>query len=439
MPADNAPSAPRVLDVGALPTLEEYGYTGGRQSFHTFCERVFAPGGPRFLRSADGALAVFRHADIRALGAAPDMSTLAPAVLFPGLLDGPTPATDRPGFAVADLLKNQLFTTNAPLNPALRKVLLNQIGPKQVAAQADRTRAIVADLLGALPQGVPVDFVRQVAEPLIGRFWGGLLDMPDDEAEAAAVEARQMSPMLSLRPDPKAGADIDAAARAYRALVQGAADRALAKGGCPFVAGVARDLSAIDIGDDLGHVGFVPKSAGAFLSGNLFDGFHTAVLGVANTLYALLRRPEVLEEVRRFPEKAAAAVAECLRLEPPVIQLSRLTTAEIVYDDVVIPKGVLVTIMWGVGNHDPSAFPDPGTFDLDRPQQGATMFGGGAHICPGRFVALLAARSMVEVLAASEFNVAPASDENYWLSGSAMSQLVHLPVFLEKTALGAAS
>ncbi|HEY2658451.1 MAG TPA: cytochrome P450 [Caulobacteraceae bacterium] len=422
-----------------MPTLQDYGYSGGRDSFHTFCEQVFTPGAPRFLRSTDGALAVFRHADIRALGAAPDMSTLAPALLFPGLLDGPCPATDLPGFDVADLIKNQLFTSNAPLNPALRKVLLNQIGPRPIALRADHTRAVAADLLGALPRNVPVDLVRQVAEPLIGRFWGALLDMSDAEGMAAAVEARRMSPMLSLSPDPQARAGIDAAARAYRALVEGAADRALVKGGCPFVAGIARDLSAIDVGDDLGHVGFVPKSAGAFLSGNLFDGFHTAVLGVANTLYVLLQHPDILQEVRRFPEKAAAAVAESLRLEPPVIQLNRLTTAEIIYGDVVIPKGVLVMVMWGVGGHDPTVFPDPGKFDLNRPQQGATTFGGGAHICPGRFVALLAARSMVEALIASELEVVFASDQNHWLPGSAMSQLFHLPVFIEKAAKGAAN
>ncbi|MGA0599363.1 cytochrome P450 [Caulobacter sp. KR2-114] len=434
MTADTLAAAPHMLDVGALPTLGDYGYAGGRQSFHAFCRRVFAPGGPRFLRSADGALAVFRHADVRALAAAPDMSTLAPAVMFPGLLEDPAQSAGRPGFAVADLIKNQLFTSNAPLNPALRRVLLNQVGPRPVATHADRTRAIAAELLAGLPIGEPVDFVGRFAEPLIGRYWGGLLDMPDDEAVAAAVEARRMSPMLNLAPKPEARAGIDAAARAYRGLVEGAGDRALAKGDCPFVAGIARDLAAIDIADDLGHGGFVPKSAGAFLAGNLFDGFHTAALAVANTLYVLAQRPHVLAALRRSPEKIAAAVSESLRLEPPVIQLNRLTTAEVAYDDVIIPQGVQVMVMWGVGNQDPAAFPDPERFDLDRPQQGVTTFGGGAHICPGRFVASLAARCMVETVIASGLQVSLASDEDHWLPGSVMSQLAQLPVVLTKAA-----
>ena len=200
----DATSEPRVVDVGSLPTLDDYGYAGGRQGLRAFCARVFVPGGPRFLRGPGGALAVFRHADVRALAAASDMSALAPAIAFPGLLDGPTPAVDRPGFAVADLIKNQLFTSNPPLNPALRRVMLNQLGPKPVAAHAARTRALAVDILERLPLGAPIDFVRQVAEPLVGRFWGGLLAMPEDDAVAAAVEARRMSPMLHLRPDPEA-------------------------------------------------------------------------------------------------------------------------------------------------------------------------------------------------------------------------------------------
>jgi cytochrome P450 len=436
MSVDPPPSGPQVIDVASLPTLEAYGYVGGRQSLRAFCSRVFAPGGPRFLRSADGSLALFRHADVRAMGAEPNLSALAPAVTFPGLLDGPAAAVDRPGFAVADLIKNQLFTSNPPLNPALRRVMLNQVGPKQMAGYADQTRAIAVDILKALPSGAPVDLVTEVAEPLVGRFWAALLDMAPDEGWAAAVEARRMSPMLSLRPDPGARAGVDAAARAYRALVEGAGDRALAKGGCPFIQGIAKDLSTIDIEDDLHYVGYVPKSAGAFLAGNLFDGFHTAVLAAVNTLHVLLHHPAAFDEVRRSPDKVGAAVAESLRLEPPVIQLNRIATGEIRHEDVIIPEGVRVAVMWGAANHDPAAFPDPERFDLARPQQGATTFGGGAHICPGRFAAVLVARSLVEALIEIDIEVRPTPGPDAWIDNNVMCQLAHLPVLLGPRAAG---
>jgi cytochrome P450 len=420
---------PRAIDIASLETFEDYGYSGGRDSFRTFCERVFAPGGPRFLRDGD-ALVMFRHADVRSIGVHPQLSTLAPNVMFPGVLNVPAPDPGRVGFAIADLIKNQLFSSNPPLNPALRRVLLNQIGPKQTAAYADRTRAVASELLNAVPAGAEIDLVQDVAEPLTGRFWGALIGMPDEEAVAAAVAARRMTPMLYLRQTAESLAAADSAARAYRSLVEGGALRSLARGGCPFVDQVAKDLATIDIEDDLDYGGYVPKTAGAFLAGNLFDGFHTAALAAANTLYALLSHPAALEQVERSPEMAAAAVAESLRLESPVIHLNRIATEDIVEDDIVIPKGTRVIVMWGAANHDPAAFPDPEVFDIARPQQGATTFGGGAHICPGRFVAALISRCLVEALIETRTKLTIVPGKAQWIGNNAMSQLARLPATL---------
>jgi len=428
-------AAPERLDLAALPTLESYGYDGGREALRRFCANVFQPDGPRFLRTGGGALVLFRHADLRAMAAEPHLSTLAPAQMFGGLLTAP-PSDEPPlGFAMADLIKNQLFSSNAPLNPILRKILLNQIGPRPTAALADSTRRLAGEILAARPTGTPVDVVRDIAEPLIGRYWGALLGMTDEEALSAAVEARRMTPMLFLRQTAESTAEADAAARVYRATVEQAVGRSGPGGGCPLVAGIAHDLAAVDIPDDLDHGGYVPRTAGAFLAGNLFDGFHTAALAAANTIHVLLRHPDVLDVLRIQPDRIAAAVSECLRLEPPVIHLARYASEDIAYDGHVIPKGSHVTVMWGAAGRDPAAFPAPDVFDLSRPSQGATTFGGGAHICPGRFAATLMARSLVEALLDSGLSMRRVEGPDDWIDNNAMCQLRHLPVVLEPLAV----
>lgn len=432
MSGDIVADHPHVLDIGALPTLEDYGYDGGRMAFRRFCARAFQPGGPRFLRGDGGALVVFRHTDLRALAARPELSALAPNQLFPGLL-GVEPLEEKPvGFAIADLIKNQLFGANGVLNATLRKVLLNQIGPKPTAARSDAARQIAGRILEDLPLGETVDLVERIAEPLIGLYWGGLIGMTDEEALSAAVQARKMTPMLFLRPDGDGIVEADAAATAYRGLVEGASQRALVAGGCPFVSDMARDLAMVDIADDLDHGGYVPKTVGAFLAGNLFDGFHTAAVAITNTIRTLIDNAEVANRLRAEPEKAAAAVSECLRLEPPVIHLNRIVSADLEYDGWTFPAGTRVMMMWGAANRDPEAFPDPECFDLDRPQQGSTTFGGGAHICPGRFVAGLVARSLVEALIERRIEVRAAGDADDWIGNHAMCQLRHLPVILER-------
>lgn len=429
---NRANRTPVRLEVADLPTLADYGYEGGRVAFRQFCNRAFKPGAPRFLKSDTGALAVFRHADLRAMAAKPELAAMAPNQLFPGLLTAELPEEKPVGFAIADLIKNQLFASNGVLNANLRKVLLTQIGPKPTAARAEAARETAVHVLRGLPLGQSIDAVERIAEPLIGLFWGALIGMSETEALDAAVQARKMTPMLFLQMEWEGIQQADTAAKAYRAVVEGAGQRALKTGGCPFVSNMAQDLAAIDMADDLDYGGYVPKTVGAFLAGNLFDGFHTAALAVANTLRTLLDHPEVMTELHAEPERISAAVAECLRLEAPVIHLNRIVSADLEYDDLVIPAGTKVLMMWAAANRDPEAFSDPDRFDLTRPQQGVTTFGGGAHICPGRFVASLVAKSLVEALVAERVQIRAAGDIDDWISNHAMCQLRHLPVILER-------
>jgi cytochrome P450 len=145
----------------------------------------------------------------------------------------------------------------------------------------------------------------------------------------------------------------------------------------------------------------------------------------------VIQRPSRPCGARRL---AGAAVSEALRLEPPVVFLKRWLLDDVAYGGALIPRDSVVVMLWAAGNHDPAAFPDPERFDLDRPRQGLTTFGGGGHICPGRHVAGMLARVMLETFLAEGVELERLDEPGSWIEGHMMSQLRTLPVRVRRRA-----
>ena len=190
------------------------------------------------------------------------------------------------------------------------------------------------------------------------------------------------------------------------------------------------------IGTRVVHRRYVDYSH-AHYAGNLVDGFHTAALAAANTFHALLQNPEAMSTVRRAPETLPRAIAEALRLEPPVLALSRYVLRDFHFDGLVLPAGNKVTMMWAAGNHDPSVFPEPERFDMGRPQAGLTTFGSGIHICPGRYAGVMLTRVMLEEFAAQGVRLRNADAPAEWIADHFMNQLRVFPAEISRVETSA--
>jgi cytochrome P450 len=92
-----------------------------------------------------------------------------------------------------------------------------------------------------------------------------------------------------------------------------------------------------------------------------------------------------------------------------------------------LAAGTGIEMMWGAGNLDPAAFPEPERFDPSRRLQGTTIFGGGGHICPGRHAALMLTRILLETMDRDGVVLTPVG-EPQWLDRHALCQLASMPV-----------
>jgi len=93
-------------------------------------------------------------------------------------------------------------------------------------------------------------------------------------------------------------------------------------------------------------------------------------------------------------------VEEALRAEGSLRGMFRRTTQEVELGGATIPAGALVQILFGSANRDPTKFPEPDRFDIDRDGDAPHLaFGRGIHYCIGAALARLQAKVSLEVLA----------------------------------------
>ena len=120
----------------------------------------------------------------------------------------------------------------------------------------------------------------------------------------------------------------------------------------------------------------------------LAAGFETTVNLLGNGIRMLLDAPQHVDTLGRRPELWPNAVEEILRLDSPVQLTARVARKDVAVAGMRIKAGELVVIYLAAANRDPSVFPDPHRFDIERANAGRHLaFSGGRHFCLGAALA----------------------------------------------------
>jgi cytochrome P450 len=122
-------------------------------------------------------------------------------------------------------------------------------------------------------------------------------------------------------------------------------------------------------------------------------GQDTSARLVAFCFRVLGEDPALQDRLRAEPEKIPDFIEEVLRFDNPVKTLSRLAVESTQVGGVEMPAGSVVTVNIGGANRDPRHFPDPNTFNVDRPGvRDHIAFSRGAHACIGAPLARMEVR-----------------------------------------------
>jgi len=158
----------------------------------------------------------------------------------------------------------------------------------------------------------------------------------------------------------------------------------------------------------------------------------TNLIGGAVDLFG--REPEHFERLRQQPEQIPAAVEELLRYTSPIQGLYRTAVRDYPVGPVTIPAGARVLVSFAAANRDPTVYPDPDAFRLDRVDQAPHLaFGNGVHMCLGAALTRLEAVAVLRELVERVDRFEPLGG-TVWSTNSSLRGPVRLPVRLVPAA-----
>jgi len=156
-----------------------------------------------------------------------------------------------------------------------------------------------------------------------------------------------------------------------------------------FAAGTERSVDYATIVRNLIGFLFQTYDATAGLIGN-----SVRLLACNNALHRRLQAEDAL--LRPF-------VWEVMRFDPPVQNTRRFAIEDVRLGNLTIRAGEQVLLILAAANRDPSEFPVPDRFDLNRASPPAFGFGLGKHECPGKPLALEITCAALRILLTSSF------------------------------------
>lgn len=120
----------------------------------------------------------------------------------------------------------------------------------------------------------------------------------------------------------------------------------------------------------------------------------------------LIKNPELLDLVRADNSKSKSIVDELIRLDSGLRGTIRIASDEIVYNEVIFPKGTLVFINISAANLDQNTFEDPNAIDIDKRNVNKVLsFGAGIHYCLGHSLAKAELQEAVAVMSNYLFDI----------------------------------
>jgi len=271
-----------------------------------------------------------------------------------------------------------LIESDPPRHSQLRTAMTRVLSPKIIRSWRGYLEETAANLLDRVFAQREIDAVSDLTESFIMAALPSILGVDADRENLIVIgnhNFNTIGPANEIFQETKAKLD------AISAWYDGAASAENMKPG------------------GLGELVFKAEQEGAFEPGLAYSlvrsllrgGFDTTIAGLGSTLLYLAKNPDQFALLKANPKLVGAAFEEALRLEPPSQTFFRTTTTNVELAGVPLKPGTKIQVWLAAANRDPSRWPEPDRFNIERDTMGVLTFGDGVHRCLGQMIARLEA------------------------------------------------
>ncbi|MFG2723184.1 cytochrome P450 [Streptomyces sp. NPDC048416] len=330
------------------------------------------------------------------------------------------------GLGLDDWDAKLFMLTDPPEHTRLRGLVSQAFTPATITALRASVAAIVADLLGDLPERF--DIMERLATPMPIRVLGTMLGIPAEDQAQFTEWSAEIAGLLDLDVElsPEAAKARRAAVAACTTYFVELATRRATSDGDDVISTLvrARDEGSALTTQEIAATCVLLVVAAQETFSNL--------LGNAAIIFA--RHPGAYTRLCAEPETLDATLDEILRMEPAAHQVGRIALQDVELHGRHIEQGDAVILLVAAANRDERAFTDPDTFDIDRTGRGHLSFSRGIHYCLGAPLALMMAREALLGLTARLTAMQLAEDTITYKPGMGLRGPARLPLVVEKRA-----
>ena len=312
-----------------------------------------------------------------------------------------------------------MVNLDAPDHTRIRKLSAKSFTNRFVQSLTPKIDGIVTDLLNQVDNASGFDVMDVLAKPLPAIVIAEMLGVP--------VKDRHLFEKWSA--ELLGYTDVLNADRIHEAVA-----------GDLSIRGYLQDLvqqKRLKPGDDLISAMIAVEEAGDQLDLDellstctilLVAGHETTTRLIGSCLQLLMEHPDQFAEVRQDRQLLRRAIDEALRLEPPVLALSRVVTESFEFQGCEFRKGQVVLLSIAGANRDPAVTDDPDAFNIHREAIEHVSFGHGIHLCLGMPLARLEAEQALGQLFDRFDEIEAVSEMPEWESSPFFRGLKQLPV-----------